>query len=133
MKAPDQPGNVDLADHHPTEHHELRYRRANAGKIRAEQTPVERRGHNSSAGNRRPGHVAAIVRMLAARKKLHIGAGAQIVDHLWPARQKCGSQLTVGRLPDQRIEITIRLFGAIVQAVSTALALSRYPKRATRR
>ena len=65
-------------------------------------------------------------------KKLHVSAGAQIINHLWPTLKKRGPEFAVGRLPDQRIQIAVRLLGAIVEAGRTALAVSGYPKRAGR-
>src|SRR5262245_48233002 len=41
IEAANQGGNIGLADHHPTEEHELGNRRTNAPKISAEQAPIE--------------------------------------------------------------------------------------------
>ncbi len=130
--AVDQRRNVRLADHHPTEQHEFRYWRANTVKVRTEQTAVKRLGNDRATGNRCTRHVAAVIRMLSARKKPHLRAGGQVIDHFRPTLEKRAPERAVV-FPDQCIEIAVRLLRAVGESGDTALAVAGNPERACRR
>src|SRR4029453_15788753 len=73
---------------------------------------------------------AAIVRVLSTRQELHVGSGTQVVNRS-RAGQKIGvPELAVGRLANQRTQVKVGLFAAIVEAGGAALAVARNPKRA---
>ena len=107
--------------------------RTNAAEIRAQQAAVERFRHDGAAGNRRARHVAAVIRMRPARKELHIGACAKIVDRGRPGLQIGVAQIAIGRLPDQRRQIASACSALSLKPATPALAIARNPKRAGRR
>ena len=132
VEAADKPGNVGLADHHAAKHHELRHRRTNAPEFRTEEPAVKRLGHYGAAGDGGARHVAAIVRVGSAGKKLHVGAGTQVIDRRWSGLKIGVPQFAIGGLPDQRVQVKIGLFAAIAETGRPALTVSRNPKRAGR-
>ncbi len=131
-KPADQPRDVLLAHHHAAEHHEFRDWGPDPAEILAQEASVKWLRHDGAAAHRRARHVAAIVRVLAAGQKLHVGPRAQIVDRRRPGLKEGRAQGAVGRAWDQRVEIALRLTGAVVETGGLALGISGNPQRSGR-
>jgi hypothetical protein len=72
-------------------------------------------------------HVAAIIRMPSARHELHVGGALQIVDRGRPGSQKRRAQLAARGVSNQRVQIFLGLFGAVVEAGLFALPIAGNP------
>ncbi len=89
----EQGRDVGLADHHAAEQHVFGDRRAQPFEIGAEQASVKRLRNDGAAGDRGAFHIAAIIRMPAARQEFDLGVLLQPVDDGRSAPQKRRAQI----------------------------------------